>query len=582
MNQKVRTGGGTVVSLTDRHYKAAGGEASIYVNGATAYKLYHEPKKKMLPPNKMAELSKIGNHQVIVPQEVLYNATTGEPIGYTTKFITDAHPLLKFFTRTFKDENSVSASMIAELVKQMQHVVTDVHAAKCLVVDLNELNVLVKINSGLEPFFIDTDSYATPSFRATAIMDSVRDRRVSIIKGGQLAYNPDVLSDWFSWGILAFWLYTNIHPFRGSHPNYKPKDKGKQMDDGISVFHKGVRVPPTVNDFSVIPKRHLEWFKSVFHKNERSEPPLPDVSAPIAVPASVIMIQGTDKIDVTESASYPDTILAVFNFLGVTYVITKSHVFAGNKELFFYGKTKKLLLAQATDGTVIAASHQVAGVPFSSVKTPQVTFWEIVRGVEVGTIAGTDMFARNGCIYTVANGKMVENSFTLLGNKVVHRICELENISNLTATVYDGCVVQDLLGKKYLTIPYAKGRSFSKHIPQLDGFRIVGAKSEKNVTVFMAEHGGIYHRFIVMFDAKYQSFDVRETKDVAYDAINFTVLENGVCLLLASPSELEIFTSTKHYETLNDPPFDSTMKLFNSADGTFFINGNSIHRIQRK
>lgn len=57
-------------------------------------------------------------------------------------------------------------------------------------VDLNELNVLVG-SSFVEPFMIETDSYQTPSYRATAIMDSIRDR---LVPTGQFA----LLTDWFS------------------------------------------------------------------------------------------------------------------------------------------------------------------------------------------------------------------------------------------------------------------------------------------------------------------------------------------------------------------------------------------------
>lgn len=572
MNQKVRIGqGGAIVTLTDKNYVAAGGEASIYVNSGTAFKVYHDAKKKMLPAKKMTELALISNSHVIVPKSPLYDATTGDAIGYTTNFVDDAYPLLKFFTKTFKDENSVNPKMIAELVKAMQLTASDVHKASCLIVDFNELNVLVKINSTLEPWFIDTDSYATPSFKATAIMDSVRDRRVTHMKGGIMHYEPDLYSDWFSWGILAFWLYTNIHPFRGAHSNYKPRDKGKQMDDGISVFHKGVRVPPTVNDFSVIPKRHLDWFKSVFLNSERSIPPLPDSTAPIAVPTQIVVIHGNARIAVTEVAAYPDQIVHVFHLVGNNYVVTRSKVFMGKKELRAVPKCRKYLLSAATDGTIVAAA--LSGVT--------VQFTEMLTGKEVGTAHSADIFARNGCVYTVASGKLVENSFSAMNNRIYHRISEIENVSNLTAKIYDGCIIQDLLGKKYLTIPYAKGKSFSKYIPQLDGFRVMDAKSDKTVTVVIAEQKGVYHRFIIIFDSKYDDFEVREVADVAYDAINFTVV-GGLCLLLASPTELELFVNAKTVDTLSDPPFDATMPLFSTPDGAFFINSNSIHHIQSK
>lgn len=574
MNQKIKIGSSAVtLTLTDKHYKAAGGEASIYVHGGFAYKIYHEPKKKMLPVQKMTELKEIHNPQVIIPQEVIYDAATSEPLGYSMTYVDGVEPLLKFFTKTFKDDSNIDPGMIATLVRHLQYGLVDIHTGKCLAVDFNELNVLVNIErSSLSPWFIDTDSYATPSFKATAIMDSVRDRRVSTHKSGQLHYAPDELSDWFSWGVLSFWLYTNIHPFRGNHPNYKPRDKGKQMDDNISVFHKGVRVPPTTNDFKVIPKRHLDWFKEVFGKNERSIPPMPDTSAPIAVPTAIIVIKGTDKLEVVEIATYPEPVLWVCQFMGVNYVVTRSHVYSGTNETAALGRAKKVLLCQAADGTIIVAT-QIG---------TRINFTELIRGDMVGSINSTGMFARNGAIYTVVNGKLAENTFTRLSNRLVHRVNEIENVSNFTATIYEGCIIQDLLGRKYLTMPYAKGRSFSKYLPQLDGFRVIEARSELTVTVIIAEKGSVYTRFIVVFDKAFTNFEIRETKDVAYDAINFTVTDNRLCLLLANPTELELFVDAKQFETLNDPPFDSTMRLFSTPDGLFFINQNSIHQIKRK
>lgn len=573
MNLKIRIGSvGPTLTLTDRQYRASGGEASVYVHGDKAYKLYHEPDTKMLPQKKMQELVVITNAQVVVPQEVIYDAKSGKPLGYTTDFVSDAEPLVKLFTRTFKDDNNITFAMVNELVKQMQLVVMDVHKAKCLISDLNELNVLVKATTFTEPFFIDTDSYCTPSFKATAIMDSIRDRRVSKYDSkGVLHYHPDEMSDWFSWAVLTFWLYSNIHPFRGGHDKYKPRDKQKQMDDGISIFHPGVRTPPSVNDFKVIPKRHLEWYKDVFLKGNRSVPPLADSSVPLLVPTQVVMIKGTDKITVSEIIAYSDAIVAVHNFMGVYYVVTKKHIYAGKKEIGNV-TAKKTLVCNANDGSPIIATMD----------NDRIVFNELTSDIPVGSVASKDMFARNGAIYTITNSKMVENSFTAFGNKLIHRCQELENISVSSAKLYEGCIIQDLLGKKYLTLPYKLGSSFSKHIPQLDGYRIVDAKSDKTVTVVLAEKGGQYDRFVIVFDRKFTQCDVRKTDDVAYDTINFATMDSGLCILLSSPTELELFSTAAQYEVLTNPPFDATMRLFTTPDGFFFVNGNSIHQIRRK
>jgi hypothetical protein len=576
MNKKVKIGsrGGTI-TITDKNYKAAGGEASIYVNGGKLFKIYHD-QNKTLPARKIQELSLIYNPQVIVPQDLIFDVTTGDPLGYTADYIDNVEPLLKLFTRTFKQDNNLDPQMIAALVKQLQLITNDIHGAHCLIVDFNELNVLVNLAPNLlTPYFIDVDSYQTPSFKATAIMDSVRDRRVTAHdNNGKLIYNADIMSDWFSWAILSFWLYTNIHPFRGGHPNYRPCDKQKQMDDGISVFHRGVKVPPSVNNFNVIPKRHLDWYQSVFLRNERSVPPLPDSMAPLTVPAAIITIKGNNQVDVIQIAAYSENVVSVIQSMGLNYVVTTKKVYCDQKELMNgRERVKKTVLCPASDGTIIVGS----------LLGNKVTFNELHRQREIGTIASQDIFVRNNCVYTVSgNGKFVENFFTAMGDKIIHRVNEIENVSIYTTTACNGCLIQDLLGKKHLTLPYKKGSCFSKYLPQLDQYRIVDAKAERNVVVIIAEKGGQYDRFIIVFKKDYSDFDVRKVEDIAYDTINFTVLENGLCILLANPDELELFGNNQNVSVLQDPPFDSTMKLFNTPDGAFFINGDTIHQIKRK
>ena len=98
MNQKVKIGNGGTITLTDRQYKAAGGEASIYVAGGMVYKMYHDPDHKQLPLRKMQELSLIANPQVVIPQQLIFDPKDGKPLGYTTKYIDNSEPLLKLFT----------------------------------------------------------------------------------------------------------------------------------------------------------------------------------------------------------------------------------------------------------------------------------------------------------------------------------------------------------------------------------------------------------------------------------------------------------------------------------------------------
>ena len=572
MNQKIKIGNGGVITLTDKFYFASGGEASIYVTNGMAYKLYHEPTKKQLPLQKMKELATINNDQVIIPQELIYDAKNGNPLGYTTKFIVDAEPILKYFTKTFKNDNNISFLMIIDLIKKMQEITLDIHNSKCLVVDYNELNILIKAeNGGLIPYYIDCDSYQTPSFKSSAVMKSIMDRRVAnTTNHGHLDYHPDEMSDWFSWGILSFNALINIHPFRVSHPNYRPNQKEKQMDDNVSVFDPQSKMPPSVNPLTIIPKRLLDWYKFIFSDiKNRSIPPLPDSSVPLVVPTQLVTITGTDKITVEEVNSYDSHIIDVFSIMGITYVATKTHIYNKNKEIGTHN-AKKILLCAALDGTLITAQQENSSKILFKNKTDA-----------IGTATSSMMFSRNNAIYTLGHGKLIENSFVSFGSKIVHRTTEVENVSTTSATVYPGCVVQDLLRRWYITIPYKLGSCFSKPLMELFGYRIIDAKSEKTVTVIIAEKSGKYDRFILVFTKDYSDFNIRKVEDISYDKINFTVLDNGLCMLLSTQDELELFYDNKNIEIIKSPPFDCTMPLFSSSDGVFFINGNSIHKIQK-
>ena len=572
MHKKIRVGNKNTITLTDRNYLASGGQGEVYVNGGDVYKIYHD-SKKCISTNKIQELNLIQNPNVIIPKDIICDFSTGEIIGYTTNFINNTDPLLKYFTKTFKVDNNINNIQICDLIKKMQLITNDIHKNRCLIVDYNELNILIRNeNNSLNPFYIDCDSYVTPSSpHAAAIMDSIRDRNATKYVNGIMNYNPTELTDWFSWSILAFYLYVNVHPYRASHPNYKPNQKTKQFDDGISVFHQGSKLPPMANPLTVIPNRHLDYFKRVFLNGERDVPPLADSIVPLTVPTTIVVIKGTNKIDVNQINSYSENVVTVSQYMGVNYVVTSKHIYSNTTRLMDTNG-RKCLVTQSNDGTMIVAIKQ----------GNQILFKELATGKDIDVINSPDMFVRNNCVYVTSNGKLIEYTFTTLGNRIVPRILEVENVSNISTKIYDGCLIQNLLGKYYIAIPSQKNICINKYIPQLDGYRIIECKSESTVTVIIAEKNGQYDRFILVFKKDYSDFDVRKVEDIAYDSINFTVMSNGLCALLSSPTELELFVNNQKDEVLENPPLDATMKLFNTPDGIFFIANNSIHQIRRK
>ena len=546
------------VILTDKNYIAAGGEASVYSKDRLAYKIYHDPSK-MIPLGKIRELDQLSSKNVLKPKNIIRDKGN-IPIGYTMKFIKTTHPVCKIFTKTFRKKNKINNEDVIHLIREMQQTIEQIHKDNCLIVDLNEMNLLVSGNFKI-PYFIDVDSFQTSSYRATAIMESIRDPLIQ--KNQWTEY-----SDWFSFAILSFYLYVGVHPYRGIHPDYSPKDLRKRMDDGISVFNKDVSLPRVCNDLSVIPLRHRNWLEAVFVKNERSIPPLPD-DIVVVVQVPDIIIEEAGAFEVHLHNEYSEDVISFFDFMGVDYVVTTDNIYKENKPLRNDVNGCKVSFCESSRMSPVVCK----------LKDNLLTFEDLDLN-EIGKINALDMMYRNGAIYSIYDGKMMESSFDYIGSKIIHKMHVSCNVLDNACKVFDGVVFQDLLGKYHITLPYEKGKCIVLPVKELDGFRILEAKGEKNIVGVVAEKKGIYYRFIFVFDDNFRSYNLTRTDDITYGPVNFTVMQNGLCIM-ALDSEAQIFKGDK-VKIINNPPFDTSTRLFNKSGGVFFIDRNKIYSVKMK
>jgi hypothetical protein len=546
------------VTLTDKQYLASGGEANVYAKDETAFKIYHD-SAKMIPVGKIQELSKISAKNVLKPQNIIRD-NKNKAIGYTMRYLKTSHPLCKLFTKAFKQKNNISDENIVELIKEIQITIAQIHSQNFLIVDLNELNVLVSY-SFKTPYFIDTDSWQCDNFYATAIMESIRDPLIKHNKWNEL-------SDWYSFAILAFQLLIGIHPFRGRHPNYNTKDMRKRMEDGVSVFDRNVTLPRVCNDFSVIPTQHREWFESLFIRNERSIPPMVDgTTTVIAMPT--VYITGTADFEASVIYDMKERIMSVFNFMGIYYIVGTDHIYKEKACLPSDIKGYKVEFCESSDMTPIVCKLK-----------DNLLIFETIATQKIGQINASQMMYRDGAIYSIYNGHLTETTFDKIGPKIFSKNRVAANVSELATKVFDGVLFQDLLGKCYITLPYEKGKCVSEHIKELDGYRILEARSEKNICGVMAEKKGKYYRFIIVFDKTFISYAITKVDDVTYAPINLTVMPNGVCIMIAD-SDVHMFKGSQ-LKVISDPPFDSSTKLFNISGQVFFIDDKKIYSVKMK
>src|ERR1051325_6764705 len=283
-------------------FKAQGGEGAVYVKGSTAFKIYADPSR-CITQAKIDELSALVQPNIIRPLELVLDSSN-RPVGYSMRAVGKAHALCQLFPKAFRQRNNLTPELTLRLVRQLQTGVSHVHSRGILIVDLNEMNFLVSADFR-ELFFIDVDSYQTPSFPATVLMESVRDRHAK-------AFSND--SDWFSFAVVSFQMFVGIHPFKGTYPPFQHlPDNAAKLDErmraNISVLHAGVSVPAACLPFSVIPPNYLDWYRAVFEDGKRLAPPQAVQAAIVVVGPMLVQSIASRRFEVREVREFDSEII---------------------------------------------------------------------------------------------------------------------------------------------------------------------------------------------------------------------------------------------------------------------------------
>ena len=548
----------SVITLSDNNYKAAGGQAAVFIKNDLAYKIYHDPKN-MIPVAKIHELSQINHPDVLAPIEPIFDISD-KPIGFSMKSINGIEFLCKIFTQGFRKDKGISNQDIIDLVTRMQKTLEYIHSISgMLVVDYNEMNFLLNDQFNIA-YHIDVDSYQTKSFPANALMATVKD---------PLANKFTELSDWFSFAIVTFQMYIGIHPFKGFHPDFKPKEWDKRMKLGVSVFDKKVELPDVCQDFSVIPKRHLDWYKAVFIKNERSIPPYPDAAVVAMIAKKVISSKGDFIIKLL--MEYDKPIKRMYFLDGLRYVVTHNEIYKNDKSI--------LKLSKSIDKITFELSEVVNEEPVMAyLSQGKAQFFDLKKN-PLSSISAENMMFANGVIYTVNNGQLVENSFERLG-KLIHRTKIVSSICP-SYKVFQGVVVQDDFMKCHLAIPFEKGKCVNILVPELDKKRIIDAQYEGGICILLVENQGSYFRTTLCFDVMHSSYKILEEPVDSIYPINFITLANGLCIS-RDDEKVVLFKDLIQRKEVTGAPFTASMKLYKEHTQVLFVHDEKLYSVSMK
>ena len=568
--QKVILVGRGPVTLHQSDHVATGGEGSIYRLKTTAVKIFTNPDKMGHDDmkNKIAALANIRHPWIVAPQGIVTDEKH-RPVGYFMPY-TDGQHLPRFFTNDFRAQVSFGNAETSDLVDKMRQVIQVAHDFKATVVDGNEYSWLVKFskNKTLEPRIVDVDSWQIDRWPAKVIMPSIQDFHT---KG----FNE--LSDWFSWGIVTFQLYTGIHPYKGTLPGYSRNDFIARMKKNASVFTNGIRLNRAVRDFSCIPPKLLNWYEQTFQGTKRSLPPSPLDSGITVSPRVTTMRVAADQstglltFQRLYNAPVKNPVKKIYD-CGVA--ILESNVLI-NLE------TGRELGTAKTPGCEVIRTP--SGWLVIELVNEQIESWHTEgRGDKTTlslTLDATGILRFQNRIFVITDQGLTE-LFVQVFKRPVLAIGTSWQAMTAATKFFDGVGIQDTLGAKFLLLPHDSNMLSYVRMPELDKLNVINAKAAPNfVSIVAIDKQGNYHKFELTLAKDYQSYKLwRAIVDTPELVI--ATLPKGVCATVVEDGQLVIFVPVNgQIQKYKDKTVATDEPLFVWDDKVVLIRDGDVCRI---
>jgi hypothetical protein len=570
---------GEVVNIDKRHYKTEGGEGAIYIKGGVVFKICKPTT--MIPRDKFNELAALSHPKIVKPESILLDKN-GVAVGYTMRLVPNAFPLAQILTKSYREREGVTPEQMAKLVQQIHDGIVHVHEKKMLQVDGNELNYMVT-DDHKEVYFIDVNSFQTPSHPALAIMPSIRDYSVGPDSSGYPAWTD--LSDWFSYCVISWYMFTGTHPFRGKNPNVTATGNAledhmranKSVLDPETKFPRGAVYHPFED---VIPGgksgAYMQWYKAVLAEGKRLAPPM-DFQAKLAFAIRVKEIIGSNNFNIKE-------------IIGWRSPITAYYVSPTNREQFVckdhvphFGNTVPLPAKRFRVGFAPKANRPIA----AWVMDDKVRLHDFDMHAEIPfDREGFDVMSTDGRLYFRGKSDVFEITFMESGSKITPLAKPVEAVMEQATRMYQGVVIQEAFGAIFASMFPKSGYHHKVHLEELKEFKIIEAKYENNVLMVVATNSdGIYSRFVFRFGSGFHDYDVREIENIHPTGINFTVTEKGICVSITEEEKVEIFSNRKDspdVKSIEDPAVTNDMRLCHLGGEVRFAQGAKLYSFGMK
>lgn len=568
---KVFVRGQGTVTLAPEDFVARGGQASVYAKGDVALKLFTDPDL-MVPVGKLRELAAIDDPDVIRPEALIEDPKSGRAIGYTMRYLGSTRPLCQLVPPSFRSRHGIGPADVTRLVERLRALFEAVHRSGALVVDANDMNFLVDANYD-RMFAIDTDSYQTRNYPATAVTPSIL-APFAVDASGAAAFSTD--SDWFAFAVLAFQLFVGAHPYRGGHPTVK--SMSQRMAMRLSAFDARVSLPPTALGVGAIPAAYADYLKAVLQDGERGAPPrdlLTDVGATMRTPTRPRLDDGRPgALAIERVATFPAAVRSMLETRDGSVVVECEGELRSldGRLLAKVASPIRALVLSPRFGRPIAAVHGSEGVVLRDLGTGLTL--EPPGRIDDVTSGGGRLIAR------IAD-TLVELAIHEVGATAIVSPRVVGRVLPRATRLFEGVAYQSLLGAAYLSLLGVEGGYHQLRVPELDGARIVDARADRNVVVVVVASGERRDRAVIRISDRDGAYDLRWAHDVEAEVPDVVVLDTGICLMRSEGSKVEVFSCRPHSNSvrvLDDERLEG-LRLARHGGSALAFSGDVVYRL---
>jgi hypothetical protein len=284
---------GQAVPLSPKMVIGQGGEAVIYgLPTGKALKFYMDASDPTYAGNPSAQAGatvRLREQQtklpafptnlpprVVAPSEMAYSAAAGgEIIGYTMPLLSGMEVLMSYGDRRFREQKAVDANQVVNIFRDLYGLVDAIHAARVVIGDFNDLNVLVDNTS--QTHLIDADSMQYGQFPCRTFTARFVDPLLCPPDKLQLVRPHSEGSDWYAFATMLFQSLLYINPYYGGV--HRPKSGLPIRNDGrvlnrLTVLSPEVIYPKMAQRPDSLPDELLDYFTQVYEKDQRGTFPL--------------------------------------------------------------------------------------------------------------------------------------------------------------------------------------------------------------------------------------------------------------------------------------------------------------------